>query len=281
MSGKVRRTISTTKKSTGGPLISPLISNDKLQQMYALMLQCRMLTEYAQRLPQRTSSARLYKGAMGQEAIACACTIDLRPEDTLFVGPHDSTARLVKGVPVGELLQELHERPAKDDLKMKFSLALDAATRHKKKKKGNVVLIFADKAMAKRKEWLQTIKMADHAKLPIIFVEENNPWPGPARIRAANHPHYDFPTFSMDANDVVAIYRVVYESLGRLRVDPCPVLLQAHPYRLQHERDPLLHMEHYLETRKLFRAAWKKQVAQQFSRELGSYLRASRAPAND
>jgi TPP-dependent pyruvate/acetoin dehydrogenase alpha subunit len=85
----------------------------------------------------------------------------------------------------------------------------------------------------------------------------------------------------VDANDVVAIYRVVYESLGRLRVDPCPVLLQAHPYRLQHERDPLLHMEHYLKARKLFRAAWKKQAAQQFSRELGSYLRASRTPAND
>jgi hypothetical protein len=84
----------------------------------------------------------------------------------------------------------------------------------------------------------------------------------------------------VDANDVVAIYRVVYESLGRLRVDPCPVLLQAHPYRLQHERDPLLYMEHYLKTRKLFRAALRKQAGQRFSRELGSYLRASRTPAN-
>ena len=277
MSGKVRRTNSKPKKSTGGPLIS----HEKLQLMYATMLQCRMLTEYAQGLPQRTSSARLYKGSLGQEAIACACAIDLRPEDTLFVGPHDSIARLVKGVPLGELVQELHERPVRDDWKMKLSLALNEAVRHKKKKKGNVVLIIADKAMAKRKEWRQTIKTADQAKLPMIFVEENNPWPGPARPRAANHPRYDFPTFNVDANDVVAIYRVIYESLGRLRVDPCPVLLQAQPYRLAHERDPLLHMEHYLTARKLFRAAWKKQVAQRFSRELGSYLRASRTHAND
>lgn len=275
MSGKVPPT--TKSKSTGGPLIT----HEKLQRMYSAMLQCRLLTEYAQRLPRRTSSARLYKGALGQEAIACACTIDLQPDDTLFVGAHDSTARLVKGVPVGELLKELHEQPARDDLKMKFSLALDQAARHKKKKKGNVVLLFADKATAKRKEWRQTIKAADQAKLPMIFVEENNPWPGPAGARAAKHPQYDFPTFNVDANDVVAIYRVVYESLGRVRVDPCPVLLQAHPYRLKHERDPLLHMEHYLKARKLFRAAWKKQAAQQFSRELGSYLRASRTPAND
>jgi TPP-dependent pyruvate/acetoin dehydrogenase alpha subunit len=277
MSGKVRRTNSTTSKSTGGSLIS----HEKLQLMYANMLRCRMLTKYAQGLPQRTSSARLYKGSLGQEAIACACTIDLRPEDTLVVGPHDSIARLVKGVPLGELVQELHEPPARDDLKMKLSLALDLAARYRKKKKGNVVVILADKAMAKRKDWQQTIRMADQGKLPIIFVEENNPWPGPARARAADHPRYDFPTFSVDANDVVAIYRVVYESLQRIRVDPCPVLLQAHPYRLPHERDPLLHMEHYLKVRKLFRAALRKQVEQRFARELGSYLRASRTPAND
>ena len=85
----------------------------------------------------------------------------------------------------------------------------------------------------------------------------------------------------MDANDVVAIYRVVYESLERMRRDPFPVLLQARPDPLQRERDPLLRMEHYLRARKLFPSGWKKQVSQQFSRELGSYLRASRTPAND
>ena len=184
MSGKVRRTISKTKKSSGGPLIS----HEKLQLMYATMLQCRMLTEYAQALPQRTSSARLYKGSLGQEAIACACTIDLQPEDTLFVGPHDSIARLVKGVPLGELVQELHERPVRDDWKMKLSLALNEAVRHKKKKKGNVVLIFADKAMAKRKDWRQTIKTADQAKLPMIFVEEKQSLAGACPAPSGQSP---------------------------------------------------------------------------------------------
>jgi TPP-dependent pyruvate/acetoin dehydrogenase alpha subunit len=277
MSGKVRPANSATSKPTGGPLIS----NEKLQQMYASMLQCRMLTEYAQRLPQSSTSARLYKGSLGQEAIACGCTIDLRPEDSLFVAPHDSSPRLVKGIPVGELVQELHEQPVRSDMKTTLSLALNQAVRHKKKKQGNVVLLFADKRTAKRKDWRQTIKTADQARLAMIFVEENNPWPGPARVRANKHPKYDFPIFHVDANDVVAIYRVIYESLERMRTDPFPILLQAAPYRLAHERDPLLHMEQYLKTRKLFRAAWKKQLAQQFSRQLGSNLRASRTPAND
>jgi TPP-dependent pyruvate/acetoin dehydrogenase alpha subunit len=178
-------------------------------------------------------------------------------------------------------VQELHERPAQDDLQMKFSLALDEAARHKKKKNGNVVLLLADKTTAKRSDWRQTIKMADKARLAMIFVEENNPRPGPARVQRAAHPQYDFPTFSVDANDVVAIYRVVYESLDRMRVDPFPVLLQAHPSRLRHERDPLLHMEGYLKARKLFLGAQKKQITARFSRELGSYLRASGTPAND
>ncbi len=273
MGGKVRRTGSKTAKSTGGSLIS----DDKLQQMYARMLQCRMLTEYAQ----GTSSARLYQGSMGQEAIACGCVIDLQPEDTVVVTARDSIARLVKGVAISELVKELHERPSRNHLDMKLSLAMDAAVRSKKKKKGNVVLVFADKATARTDSWRQTMEMAGKAKLPIIFVAENNPWPGPVRLRTNNHLAYSFPVFTVDANDVVAVYRVAFETLERVRVDPCPVLVQAEPYRLPHERDPLLHMERYLRAKKLFSARWKNQVAQQFSRELGSYLRASGPPAND
>jgi TPP-dependent pyruvate/acetoin dehydrogenase alpha subunit len=277
MSGKVRRTGATTAHSTGGSLIS----DEKLQQLYATMLQCRMLTEYSQRLPQRTSSARLYKGSMGQEAIACGCAIDLRPEDTIVVAPHDSIARLVKGVAIGELVKELHERPARNDLALKLSMAMDVAVRNKKKKTGNVVLVFADRTTARLDRWKQTMEMAGKTKLPMIFVAENNPWPGPARVQVNHAAAYPFPVFTVDANDVVAVYRVAYESLQRVRVDPCPVLIQALPYRLPHERDPLLHMERYLKAKKLFSARWKNQVAKQFSRQLGSYHRASRPPAND
>ena len=281
MGGKVRRTITKIEKSTGGSLIS----DAKLQQMYASMLQCRMLTEYAQRLPQTTRSARLYKRSMGQEAIATGCVIDLRPEDTIVVTPHDSIARLVKGGPLSELVKQLHERPARNNphmkLDMKFSLAMDVALRNKKKKQGNVVLMFADRTTAKLESWQQTMELAGKARLPILFVVESNPWPGPARAQARPPQTHAFPVFTVDANDVVAVYRVAYECLERVRVDPCPVLVWAEPYRLPHERDPLLHMERYLKAKKLFSARWKKQVAQQFSRALGSYHRASGPPAND
>ena len=271
MGGKVRR--KAIAHSTGGSLIS----DDKLQQMYARMLQCRMLTEYAQPTP----SARLYRGSMGQEAIACGCVIDLRPDDTIVVAPHDSTARLVKGVEISELVKELQERPTRNNLDMKFSMALDAAVRSKKKKHGNVVVAFADKATAKLSSWKQMMEMAGKAKLPMLFVVENNPWPAPARIRTSAPQTFSFPVFTVDANDVVAVYRVAYECLERVRIDPCPVLIEAIPYRLPHERDPLLHMERYLKAKKLFSVPWKKQVAQQFKRALGSNHRASRPPAND
>jgi pyruvate dehydrogenase E1 component alpha subunit len=266
MGGKVRRTGATT-----------IISEDKLKHLYASMLQCRMLTEYAQSLPKRNTSARLYKGSMGQEAIACGCVIDLRPEDTIVLAPHDSIAHLVKGVPLGELLAQLHARPSNSDPETKLSMATQAGLAHKRKKKGNVVMVFADKATSTLDSWRQSMEIAAKGKLPILYVVENNPWPRPKRAQASGHQSCSFPVFTVDANDVVAVYRVAYECLERVRRDGGPVLVQAEPYRLEEVRDPLLHMERYLKARKLFSARWKKQLAQQFSREVASYLRASRA----
>lgn len=273
MGGKDRRTGAAKTKSTGGSLIS----DEKLRQMYACMLQCRMLTEYAQ----QTHAGRRYQRSLGQEAIVCGCVIDLRPDDTIVAAAHDSIAQLVRGVPLGELVETMHTRPRESDVGMKLSMAMETALGHKKKKQGNVVLVFADPAIAILDSWRQTIELAGKAKLPILFVEENNPWTGKARLQAGSHQSYSFPVFTVDANDVVALYRVAYESLQRVRLDPSPVLIQAEPYRLKLERDPLLHMERYLRAKKLFSARWKKQVAQQFSRALASYLRASRPLANN
>jgi len=258
----------------GGKTGGSLISDDKLKHLYASMLQCRMLTEYAQSLPKRNTSARLYKGSMGQEAIACGCVIDLRPEDTIILAPHDSIANLVKGVPLGELLAQLHARPIKNDPETKLSTATQVGLANKRKKQGNVVMVFADKATAALDIWRQSMDIANKGKLPILYIVENNPWPWPKRARASGHGSCGFPAFTVDANDVVAVYRVAYECLQRVRLDGGPVLVQAEPYRLEEERDPLLHMERYLKARKLFSARWKKQLAQQFSREVATASRA-------
>ena len=90
--------------STGGSLID----DAKLKQLYATMLQCRLLTEHARRL--RTQGRALYSASLGQEAIATGCVIDLRPQDTIALAPHDSIASLVKGVPLSDIVAQLYAR---------------------------------------------------------------------------------------------------------------------------------------------------------------------------
>jgi pyruvate dehydrogenase E1 component alpha subunit len=86
-------------------------------------------------------------------------------------------------------------------------------------------------------------------------------------------------SITVDGNDVVAVYRVAYESLERVRRGGGAVLIEAKPYRqhgqalLNTGRDPLTHMEQYLAAKKLFTARWKNGLVQQFSRELDAVIR--------
>ena len=88
--------------STGGSLIS----DAKLKQLYATMLECRLLGQHALRL--RNPRRALYSASLGQEAIATGCVIDLEPEDTVVLAPGGSIAGLVKGGELSELIAQLY-----------------------------------------------------------------------------------------------------------------------------------------------------------------------------
>jgi pyruvate dehydrogenase E1 component alpha subunit len=297
--------------STGGSLID----DDKLKQLYATMLRCRLLTERARQLP---GSKTLFGASLGQEAIATGCAIDLRPEDTVAVASHDSIVSLVKGVALSEVVTQIHARrrgagrltdtiisAASSDWGKLFEKAGHVASANKRENEGNVVVVFTSAAATSLDDWHRSLRTAARRSLPIIFVVENNPWPEPA-ARARNglrklplKTQKDGVTsITVDGNDVVAVYRVAYESLERVRRGGGAVLIEAKPYRqhgqvlLNAERDPLTHMEQYLTAKKLFTGRWKNGLVQQFSRELDAairkledcptrYLRASQPVAND
>ena len=280
--------------STGGSLID----DDKLRQFYATMLQCRLLTEYGRRL--RRSKAVL-DASLGQEAIVVGCAIDLGPEDTVAVAAHDSIVSLVKGVAVTDVVAGMYGRPSSPAWEARNIIGpsprtaagqdkLYAAAGHeglasKRQDDGKVVMVFSSAAATASEAWRQAVKVAARRSLPIMFVVENNPWAaGQSKNGAGNVARKaqtdGLTSITVDGNDVVAVYRVAYESLERMRRGGGTVLIEARPYR-QHghilrngERDPLNHMERYLTARKLFTARWKNSVAQQFSRALGAASKA-------
>jgi pyruvate dehydrogenase E1 component alpha subunit len=279
--------------STGGSLID----DAKLKQLYATMVQCRLLTEHGRRLRR---SKTLFDASQGQEAIAVGCAIDLRPQDTIAVASHDSIVSLVKGVALSDVVARMYGRPgtagwAEQNIigpssrtasshSQLYAAAGNVALASKREENGNVVVAFSSAAATASESWRQAVKVAARRSLPIIFVVENNPWAGAQNKNGSGKLGLKTPTdgltsITVDGNDVVAVYRVAYESLERLRRGGGAVLIEAKPYRqhgqvlLNGDRDPLTHMEQYLAAKKLLTARWKNGIAQQFSRELGAVVK--------
>jgi TPP-dependent pyruvate/acetoin dehydrogenase alpha subunit len=281
--------------STGGSLIS----DAKLKQLYATMLECRLLAQHALRL--RNQRRALYSASLGQEAIAAGCVIDLEPEDTVVLAPGGSIGGLVKGAALSELMDQLYaprsSKPslaqnivsASSDEDQQLELANQLARAYKQKQTNSVVISFAAAPALASARWHKSLKFAATHSLPLIIVVENKAGIDlPLKV-----PRDGLTRITVDGNDVVAVYRVAYESLERVRQGGGPVLIEGRAWQLagrglrRAETDPLIHMERYLGARKLFSKRWKAELVRQFSREIASargvarYLRASRQAAND
>ena len=266
-----------------------LIEDTKLKQLYATMLQCRLLTEHAGSLRNQPRAKALYSASMGQEAIVTGCAIDLRPGDTIALVAHDSIPFLVKGVGLSTVVAQIYKRNSSPRLDSgeQLQAAIRAALANKQKNNTNVVVAFTIAAATARSGWHEALKLSARRSLPIIFVVENNPWTTVAGYQERNGREHSalmtkikgLTAIMVDGNDVVAVYRVAYESLERVRQGGGPVLIEGKTYRpdgeaLSHiERDPLTHMERYLKAKKLFTARWKNQLVHRFTRELDAAIR--------
>jgi acetoin:2,6-dichlorophenolindophenol oxidoreductase subunit alpha len=287
MTGKVRQANGAADTaaalSTGGSLIS----DAKLKQLYSTMLQCRLLTERVRRLRNQPLSSASYAAAIGQEAIATGCAIDLRPQDTITatIGL-DPIASLVKGVPLSDIVAQLYAPAPASTPDAGLSAATAVALAHKRKKNTDVVVALARETETTLDGWRKALKFAAARSLPILFVVENNPWEAAPRMGTFDEQRLAGVTnITVDGNDVVAVYRVAYESLARVREGGGPVLVEGKTYRLHGQtngeanrnggREPLAHMERYLTAKKLFTAGWKDQLVQNFSRELDAAVRAA------
>jgi TPP-dependent pyruvate/acetoin dehydrogenase alpha subunit len=165
-----------------------------------------------------------------------------------------------------------------------YAAAGRVALAGKKEDDGKVVVVFSSATATASESWQQALKIAARRSLPMMFVVESNPWAktqgkngtGNLTLKAQTD---GLTRITVDGNDVVAVYRVAYESLERMRRGGGAVLIEAKPYRqhgqvsLNGDRDPLTHMERYLTAKKLYTTRWKNGLAQEFSRELKAVVK--------
>lgn len=242
-----------------------LISDDKFRQLYTLTLQLRGLAESEASAP----------WLRGSEAMLAAVAADLRAADALVCLPGLSLRHeLPRGVVVTEMSRH-------DD---GLTQVLSAAVAARLKKNGGVAVILKPSRDSLLRE---ACALAVQAKLPVLFVEHDfadntSPWNKGAETEG-------MPEIPVDAQDVVAIYRVAHESITRARAGSGPTRIQCVPWvappqtRKPSEAastDAVAHLERWLTGRGLPADRWRREITAQLQRNTASPYQESQRSAD-
>jgi TPP-dependent pyruvate/acetoin dehydrogenase alpha subunit len=300
--------IKDRKESFSAPAGTPadqptfsLISNDKLIQLYATMVKCRMIENRLQAFAGQRKPAAGTHAHSAPVAVIAGAAIDLGPEDEMTSLHDQLMAGFVKGSPIAELFRQFHPRTASSGKARptpaaRLKSAVKAAMAGKTNRSGNVAIVFARASVAALTSWRETLAIARRKMLPMIFVCYGDPPREPEMVspRAAKgakpfQPSRGFPAFKVDANDVVAVYRVAHEAISRARKDRGPSLIECAPYcvsgfsesrptsvsgvktaEAREAVDPIPIMENYLEAKGLFTAGMRQRIVRGFRKELAA-----------
>jgi pyruvate dehydrogenase E1 component alpha subunit len=227
-----------------------LISNQKLLDLYTAMLRCRLIEHHSRKLIKHNQPSSFFASTLGREASAVGVAIELRRTDRFArIAPapwiHSALSSIRPTVPV---LEEL-------EAAIRFALL------QKQKKTSALVIAFSMEPFTSTDNWQHSLQRASDEKLPILFVA---PAAKPARAKsntesrtAHTQPTYSFPTFVVDGNDVVAVYRVASEAIFHARKGHGATLI-----RCVHSpaSDPLRTMERYLRNKSLYTPALKRNL---------------------
>jgi hypothetical protein len=288
---------------------NPLIPNARLRQIYAALLQARLLGDS---LP--TSQRRITRGL---EAALVSTAVDLAANDLVSDALTTPVLDLLRATSFTPPTHEAETPPLKPKARAaltawatpstlpstptisdRIGIAIGAAAAlkaaaaksksHTKARGGTtrepgVVVAYTQPGEVPSSLWQKTLAFTAHHELPILFVVlpslrtkiANTP-KTPARLSAViaialrNH----VPGITVDANDPIALYRVAQESIARARIGGGPTLIQCIPFAVHGVRTPpedaLPALERYLLHRHAATPAWMNREAKAFARRLAS-----------
>lgn len=236
---------------------NPLISHQKLRQLYSTMLQCRLLDECARILEKQSGFEDDPYSSAGLEATTVGAAIDLRPADTIAAPHRDFIVSYVKGLPLTTMFSQFYGRnmrsqigrsspdesryaqlnivPAASNVAAQLEVCIGVAFANQGKKNDNIVMAFFSQGTMPLKDWHDALRFAGQRSLPIVFVSKSYPSGGSSSAnfeRAGDDTHseavdYGFPAITVDGNDAVAVYRVAQEAIERARAGGSPTLIDA------------------------------------------------------
>ena len=296
---------------------TPELDEKILKRLYQYMLKCRMVEEKARTLFKQGKFAGNYYAAVGQEATEVGATIDLLPEDTIAPSHRNFVTNIMKGTPLEKMFAQLYARKASPDqgrsspahcgyaplniitpastIAAQLNIGTGVALGYKMKKQPNIVVALSGDGSTSLGFWHEALNFAGVHKLPIVYIVENNLWAESVSVKlqtavedlSVKAQAYGFPGFTVDGNDVVAVYRVARQAIERARKGGGPTLIECKTYRWYGHseidpakyrsseeleewkaKDPIPFMERYLEKRRLWSEEWKQQLADEINKEI-------------
>lgn len=273
---------------------NPLVSNQKLKQLYVAMVEARTLDECAARLAK--ARKRRLTSTFGQEACRVSTAIELGDGDLVSDTQDGVVMKRIAGASAGSLLRRLDAirsgaktRPSRSalpdnaarqlpwvaDAGDRLRMVLGAALSLKTLGRSNLVVAYVFNREVPEAVWRRILELAAKLELPIVFIalpEAAGARSG--RSLSAKAQACGVPGFPVDASDAVALYRVAQESIGRARGDGGPVVIECMAHSQPGDRnslcDPISQMRSFMLGRKVATRKWLDEAGRGFRKRMES-----------
>ena len=253
-------------RATRSKVAASALNDDIGEEMRLRLFRSQVLLRQAEQRAFDLFLQNLVKGtshlSLGQEAIAAAFGVAMRPDDWTFCtyrGHHHTLARgaSMEGV-LGELMGRqcglmqgkggsMHLTDVSHGAMGSYAIvgahlpiAAGAAWTAQYRKTGQVSVCFFGDGATNIGAFHEALNMAAVWKLPVVFVCENNlymEYTPIGQVTAVEHPAadraraYGLDSIIVDGNDADAVYRVARTAVQRARAGEGPSLIEAKTYR--------------------------------------------------
>ena len=251
---------SRTQNDSGAKELLPA---EKLKQLYATMLQCRMVKERVRRMFQQGKLTESSRARTGREASEVGVMVGLQHDDCMAPRRHDVVtgyglgcgliaSAALKRVLASLLLPANRARSqavatrngngtwiiaGESTMAARLNISTGVALAYQARKQPNVVVAFSGDDSTALGSWHEAVDFAVTHKLPIVHVVQSDVWTEPpdprllVAVKDMDNVDQEIPTLSVDGNDVVAVYRVAQECMRRAREGHGPSLIECKTQR--------------------------------------------------
>jgi dehydrogenase E1 component len=238
--------------------MSSVLNASKLKSLYTALLKCRLARDLVLLSAHRRAPAA---PKQREEAVLVGAAMELKHGDCIVPLPQAPLAELVRGKSSLRSFVSAQVLTATiQDPQLQIGMAAGLALSLRDQGQSHIALALGGIDLLLQTGWAEALNFAAGQKLPLVFVIAH----AAARDLRSDQRNNAVPAITVDGSDVVAVYRVMQESIRRARQGHGPTVIEA---RLG-DVDPLLFMESYLRTRNLWSDALKDRVNEDFKHGL-------------